>query len=55
MSKYHCCATCVHFRVVKKAEGTEYVCSRLKFETKPRYQFDCWNPKENIRKLMDKE
>lgn len=55
MKNFHCCATCQHFRVVKKEGGTTYQCSRLGYETKPVYQFNCWNPKENVRKLMEKE
>lgn len=30
----------------------KYRCGRLGFETKTTYQFDCWNPKEQVRKLM---
>jgi hypothetical protein len=51
---YHCCATCTHFKAEKTQSGMIYFCSRLGYETNPKYQFNCWNPKENIRKLMDK-
>ncbi len=53
-SRYHCCATCVHFDVIKK-ERTTYQCSRLGFETKPTYQFNCWEPKDIVKRKMEKE
>lgn len=52
MKKYHCCATCKHFVVEKSSQGMNYRCGRLGFETKTTYQFDCWSPKEQVRKLM---
>lgn len=52
---YHCCATCIHFRVEKREKGVIYRCSRLRYETKPSYQFHCWEPKEQVRRLMEKE
>lgn len=56
MSRYHCCATCIHFRVEKKKDkGTSYACSRLGFATKPTYQFHCWTPKETVKNRMEKE
>jgi hypothetical protein len=51
-SSFHCCATCEHFVVSKGAAGVIYFCSRLTYETKPTYKFDCWQPKEKVRKLM---
>ncbi|MFK3961314.1 hypothetical protein [Guptibacillus hwajinpoensis] len=53
-SRFHCCATCIHFKVVK-AEKTSYRCARLGFETKPTYQFNCWEPKEVVKRKMEKE
>ncbi|PFG03174.1 hypothetical protein [Bacillus sp. es.036] len=53
-SRFHCCATCIHFEVVKSARTT-YRCGRLGFETKPTYQFNCWEPKEIVKKRMEKE
>ncbi|MCA0173397.1 hypothetical protein [Bacillus sp. RAR_GA_16] len=53
-SRFHCCATCIHFEVVKKARTT-YRCVRLGFETKPTYQFNCWEPKEIVKRKMEKE
>ncbi|WP_077213734.1 hypothetical protein [Bacillus dakarensis] len=51
---FHACASCVHFRAKKGKDGMQYKCSRLGYETKPNYVFDCWNPKEHVRKLMEK-
>lgn len=51
---FHCCATCSHFKVEKTNQKIAYYCSRLGFETKTHYKFDCWNPRENIKKLMNK-
>ncbi|MDE5412831.1 hypothetical protein [Alkalihalobacterium chitinilyticum] len=52
--QYHCCAACKHFRVLKNNGNTQYFCSRLKYETKPNYQFNCWEPKESVLKIMQK-
>ncbi|WP_408006150.1 hypothetical protein ACJROX_15675 [Pseudalkalibacillus sp. A8] len=54
-SRFHCCATCVHFQVQKETDSVRYFCSRLGYETKPDYRFDCWTPKEHVKKLMNKE
>jgi len=54
MKDFHCCATCQHFKAERVAEGMKYYCSRLGYETKPAYKFDCWDPKEHIIKLMNK-
>ncbi|WP_449622284.1 hypothetical protein [Robertmurraya sp. Marseille-Q9965] len=48
------CASCIHFRAKREHRGMKYHCSRLGYETKPSYQFDCWSPKETVRKLMEK-
>lgn len=53
--RFHCCGTCTHFRVEKDGGGTIYKCDRLQYETKPTYQFRCWQPKEHIIALMKKE
>ena len=51
---YHCCASCKHFRVLKEpGVKVEYQCSRLGYPTKPGYRFDCWDPKDVVRKRMD--
>nr|WP_270182500.1 hypothetical protein [Alkalihalobacillus sp. CinArs1] len=53
-SKYHCCATCIHFEIVKNPR-TSYRCKRLGFETKPTYRFDCWEPKDVVKKRIKKD
>ncbi len=55
MKDYHYCATCMHFNIEKKTAGMVYTCNRLGFQTKTTYKFDCWNPKENIKKIIEKE
>ncbi|QDX93204.1 hypothetical protein EEL32_12445 [Brevibacillus laterosporus] len=57
MNRFHCCATCQHFRVSKGENGvkTTYSCSRLGFETQSSYRFDCWQPTERVRRLVEKE
>ncbi len=55
MKNYHCCATCENFSATKTENGMQYKCVRLGFDTKPSYQFDCWSPKEHIKKLIEKE
>jgi hypothetical protein len=54
VKNYHCCATCNHFKV-EKDRGTTYLCKRLGFETSPKYQFNCWDPRENIKKKIESE
>ncbi|WP_412679121.1 hypothetical protein [Brevibacillus laterosporus] len=46
-----------HFCVNKGDKGvkTTYSCSRLGYETKPSYRFDCWQPTERVCKLVEKE
>lgn len=53
-NRFHCCATCEHFRVEKREQGTVYRCSRLTYETRPEYRFNCWTPKEKVRRLLEK-
>nr|WP_097159857.1 hypothetical protein [Bacillus oleivorans] len=54
MKDFHCCATCVHFQAIKASGKMVYKCKRLGFETKTHYKFNCWTPKEKIKKLMEK-
>lgn len=54
-NRYHCCATCEHFRVEKREQGVIYRCSRLGYDTRPDWQFQCWTPREQIKRLMKKE
>ncbi|MGE8204264.1 hypothetical protein ACQKP0_06830 [Heyndrickxia sp. NPDC080065] len=54
-NRFHACATCIHFLAEKTEQGMSYYCQRLGYQTKPNYTFNCWNPKEHIKKLIDKE
>ncbi|MEH7885834.1 hypothetical protein V7654_16150 [Bacillus sp. JJ1609] len=54
-SRFHACASCVNFRLEKSGKTLKYYCARLGFETKTHYQFDCWDPKENVKKLMARD
>ncbi|WP_231373234.1 MULTISPECIES: hypothetical protein [Bacillaceae] len=54
-TRFHACATCRHFEAVKTSANMIYRCRRLGFETNPSYRFNCWDPKDNVRKLMEKE
>jgi hypothetical protein len=53
-NSFHACATCVNFNTQKRKDGMYYFCSRLGYETKPDYQFNCWTPKEQVVRLMEK-
>jgi len=53
MKDFHCCATCKHFKAVKDSRNMKYYCSRLGFETKTTYKFDCWSPNEQVLKLLN--
>jgi hypothetical protein len=53
-NSFHCCATCIHFRVEKEPGRVGYRCSRLTYETRPDYRFDCWTPQERVKRLMEK-
>ncbi len=55
MKKYHCCATCINYEVKKVQGKMVYRCSRLGYDTKPTHQFNCWEPKEAVKKLMEKD
>lgn len=53
MSKdYHCCATCRHFVITRQDGNAKARCSRLGYETKTYYKFDCWDPRDDIRAKM---
>nr|WP_246483962.1 hypothetical protein [Heyndrickxia vini] len=54
-NRFHACATCIHFSAVRIEQGMKYTCRRLGYDTKPHYTFDCWSPKEHIKKLIAKE
>lgn len=53
-NKFHFCATCVHFLAWKENGEMLYKCRRLGYETKPNYTFNCWEPKEHVKALMEK-
>lgn len=53
-NRFHVCATCIHFRGEKKEKKMYYFCQRLGYETRPNYKFDCWKPKDQVKKLMEK-
>lgn len=55
MKNFHCCATCESFKAEKSQSGMRYSCNRLGYDTRPNYQFHCWNPKENVKKLIEKQ
>ncbi|MFC0189620.1 hypothetical protein ACFFJY_15045 [Fictibacillus aquaticus] len=55
MTDFHCCATCVNFLAQKTPAGMRYYCVRLKYETKPQYKFNCWEPKDQVKQLMNKK
>jgi len=55
MKNFHCCATCVNFVVKREENKIKYYCKRLGYETKSHYVFNCWEPKENVKKLIDKQ
>ncbi|WP_102027443.1 hypothetical protein [Salirhabdus sp. Marseille-P4669] len=57
MRDFHCCATCVNFLAKKNEQerGMIYRCTRLGYDTRPEYKFDCWDPKPHVIKLMEKE
>ncbi|MFC7393869.1 hypothetical protein [Scopulibacillus cellulosilyticus] len=50
---YHCCASCRHFRIRSKDGGKISVCSRLGYETKPFYKFNCWDPKPRVQQALE--
>jgi len=53
--RFHCCATCQHFAIQRTAGTTRYQCARLGYETAPKYQFNCWQPKPHVQKLIEAE
>ncbi|MCL6444926.1 MAG: prolyl oligopeptidase family serine peptidase, partial [Alicyclobacillus sp.] len=55
MKRYHCCATCKHFRMVKEAGGHVPRCIRLGYETRTHYQFRCWTPRPDIREKIGRD
>jgi len=54
-SRFHACATCIHFHAFRMDGNMKYKCERLGYDTKPSYQFNCWTPKEHVLRLIEKE
>lgn len=52
--KYKCCATCVNFVIERTSRGLRRYCKRLGYDTNPKYIFDCWTPKAQVLRLMEK-
>lgn len=48
------CSTCVNFTIQSSKGKRKFFCSRLGYETEPHYSFNCWNPKREVRELMEK-
>ncbi|PLR77208.1 hypothetical protein CU633_11725 [Bacillus sp. V3-13] len=53
-SSFHACATCIHFQAARTSKKMNYLCRRLGYETRPDYRFNCWTPKEHVKKLIEK-
>ncbi|WP_170169142.1 hypothetical protein [Mesobacillus subterraneus] len=54
-NRFHACATCINFQAEKQGGKMKYWCGRLGYETKSHYKFNCWDPKENVKKLIAKK
>ncbi len=54
-NRFQVCAACQHYQVIKLNTHNVYRCSRLGFETKPHYKFNCWKPKEKVLQLMKRQ
>nr|WP_303800656.1 hypothetical protein [Alicyclobacillus macrosporangiidus] len=50
---YHCCATCIHFKAERTHGQLRIYCSRLGYDTKPYYKFNCWDPKPGIGRGLE--
>jgi hypothetical protein len=55
IERYHCCASCVHFIAKRTDKGVQTYCSRLGYDTRPNWKFDCWTPKERIKQRLNFE
>ncbi|GIP40837.1 hypothetical protein J31TS4_41170 [Paenibacillus sp. J31TS4] len=54
MKEYHCCATCVYYEI-RRGTAERFFCGRLGYATRPSYRFDCWTPKETVRRRLEAE
>lgn len=52
LDRFHCCATCIHYHVNTSVRPLEYLCKRLGYATHPTYKFDCWQPKEQVQRIL---
>lgn len=52
---YHHCASCRHFGFRSEGGKKLPICTRLGFDTKPYYQFNCWDPKPRVREAMEEK
>lgn len=52
---YHCCATCRHFGFREAGGEKQPYCTRLGYDTQPKYQFNCWQPKDRVVKAIEKK
>ncbi|WP_109430600.1 hypothetical protein [Sulfoacidibacillus thermotolerans] len=43
----HFCATCRHIRAIREADGVHFHCSRLGYQTRPNWKFNCWTPRDH--------
>ncbi|MNR55793.1 hypothetical protein D3C85_1762450 [compost metagenome] len=56
VNRYHCCATCKCIQIGRDGAGrAKAVCTRLGYSTHPKYQFDCWDPRQAIVDKMEEE
>jgi len=48
------CSTCINFTIEKQSGQNKFYCTRLGYETKPHYSFNCWDPKPKVKQLMER-
>lgn len=53
--RFHCCAACRHFSIENTEGRIVTRCARLGYETNPKWQFNCWNPKDRVRRAIAEE
>jgi len=54
-NRFHACATCIHYGIIRMDNKQQFLCTRLGYETRPNYRFNCWTPKDHVRKLIERE
>jgi hypothetical protein len=50
--RFHCCASCKHFSIENNEGEITTRCARLGYETNPKWQFNCWSPKDRVRRSI---